>query len=222
MSRLASLALAVVVPLSAASAPPPAAAGETPAGAGPAAMGAAGGSPSASGAPAAPAAGTEAARQYFTDTLLVDQDGREVRFYSDLVAGKTVVIHSMFTECTGSCPVMARKYQAIDEHLGDRIGRDVHLIAITVDPETDTPARLKEHGEKFGAGPGWHLLTGRPENVELVLGRLGQWVEERDAHATIFLVGNDRTGLWKKAFGLAKTEELVAIVDSVVNDPGAP
>jgi protein SCO1/2 len=169
----------------------------------------------------AAAAGSDAARQYFTDTVLVDQDGREVRFYSDLVAGKTVVIHSMFTECTGSCPVMARKYQAIQEHLGDRIGRDVQLIAITVDPETDTPARLKEHGAKFGAGPGWHLLTGRPENVELVLGRLGQWVDDRDAHETIFLVGNDRTGLWKKAFGLAKTEELIAIVDSVVDDPGA-
>jgi len=171
---------------------------------------------------AAPSAGSEAARNYFTDTVLVDQDGREVRFYSDLVAGKTVVIHSMFTECTGSCPVMAQKYQAIQRHLGDRIGRDVELIAITVDPETDTPARLKEHGAKFGAGPGWHLLTGRPENVELVLGRLGQWVDDRDAHETIFLVGNDRTGLWKKAFGLAKTEELIAVVDSVVDDPGAP
>jgi protein SCO1/2 len=169
----------------------------------------------------AAAAGSDAARRYFTDTVLVDPDGREVRFYSDLVAGKTVVIHSMFTECTGSCPVMAQKYQAIQRHLGDRIGRDVELIAITVDPETDTPARLKEHGAKFGAGPGWHLLTGRPENVELVLGRLGQWVEDRDAHETIFLVGNDRTGLWKKAFGLAKTEELIAVVDSVVDDPGA-
>ena len=171
---------------------------------------------------AAPSAGTEAARNYFTDTVLIDQDGREVRFYSDLVAGRSVVIYSMFTECTGSCPVMARKYQAIQEHLGDRIGRDVHLITITVDPETDTPARLKEHAAKFGARPGWRLLTGSPENVELVLGRLGQWVDDRESHETIFLVGNDRTGLWKKAFGLAKTEELVAVVDSVVNDPGAP
>lgn len=170
----------------------------------------------------AAAAAEEAARGWFTDTVLVDQDGREVRFYSDLLAGKTVVIHSMFTDCTGSCPVMAQKYRAIHEHLGDRIGRDVELIAITVDPEKDTPARLKAHGEKFGAGPGWHLLTGRPENVELVLRRLGQWVEEREAHETIFLVGNDRTKLWKKAFGLAKTEELIAVVDSVVDDPGDP
>ncbi len=217
MSRFAGLGVATLVALVVVGV---ASAGEPPAGAGSAPAQSAD-SPPAS-ASAAPAAGTEAGRKYFTDTLLVDQDGREVRFYSDLVAGKTVVIHSMFTECTGSCPVMARKYQAIDEHLGDRIGRDVELIAITVDPATDTPARLKEHAAKFGAGPGWHLLTGRPENVELVLGRLGQWVEERDAHATIFLVGNDRTGLWKKAFGLAKTEELIAIVDSVVDDAGAP
>lgn len=162
------------------------------------------------------------AREYFTDTILVDQDGRELRFYSDLLAGKVVVINSMFTDCTGSCPVMSKKLQALQEHLGDRVGRDVHLISITVDPERDTPARLKEHATAFGAGPGWHLLTGSKENVKTVLSKLGQWVEERDAHETVFLVGNDRTGLWKKAFALAKTEDVVAIVDSVVGDPGAP
>ncbi len=167
-------------------------------------------------------AGQRVAREYFTDTILVDQDGREVRFYSDLLAGKVVVINSMFTDCTGSCPVMSKKLQALQEHLGDRVGRDVHLISITVDPERDTPARLKEHATQFGAGPGWHLLTGSKENVKTVLGKLGQWVEERDAHQTVFLVGNDRTGLWKKAFALAKTEDVVAIVDSVVEDSGAP
>lgn len=166
--------------------------------------------------------GNRVAREYFTDTVLVDQDGRELRFYSDLLAGKVVVINSMFTDCTGSCPVMSKKLQALQEHLGDRVGRDVHLISITVDPETDTPARLKEHAVKFGAGPGWHLLTGSEENVKTVLSKLGQWVEERDAHETVFLVGNDRTGLWKKAFALAKTEDVVEIVDSVVEDPGAP
>lgn len=173
------------------------------------------------GGGAAAAPGNPVARDYFTDTILVDQDGREVRFYSDLMAGKVVVINSMFTECTGSCPVMSRKFQALQEHLGDRVGRDVELISITVDPTTDTPARLKEHAAKFGAGPGWHLLTGSEENVRTVLSKLGQWVDDREAHETIFLVGNDRTGLWKKAFALAKTEDVVAIVDSVVEDPGA-
>lgn len=179
----------------------------------PPAAGAAGGQDGKSGK-----AGSDAARNYFTDTVLVDQDGREVRFYSELVEGHVVVIHTMFTECTGICPVMSRKYQALQEHLGERVGEDVHLISISVDPETDTPERLKEFAERFDAGPGWHLLTGSKENVKTVLGRLGQWVEDRDGHQGIMLVGNDRTGLWKKAFGLAKTDELVAIVDSVVHD----
>lgn len=183
--------------------------------AGPAAAGAGAGEESGQAA-----GGSEAARSYFTDTVLVDQDGREVRFYSDLVAGHVVVIQSIFTECTGVCPVMSKKYQALQRHLGDRVGRDVHLISISVDPETDTPERLKEFAERFDAGPGWHLLTGSKENVKLVLGRLGQWTDDREEHQTILLVGNDRTGLWKKAFGLAKTEELLEIVDSVVRDTG--
>lgn len=168
--------------------------------------------------PADAEAGNDVAREYFTDTLLVDQDGREVRFYSDLMAGKVVVINSMFTDCTGSCPVMSKKLQALQEHLGDRVGRDVHLISITVDPERDSPARLKEHAAKFGAGPGWSFLTGSEENVKTVLSKLGQWVEDREAHETVFLIGNDRTGLWKKAFALAKTDQVVEIVDSVVED----
>lgn len=162
-----------------------------------------------------------AAKEYFTDVVLVNQDGEEMRLYSDLLAGKVVVINSLFTECPGSCPVMSRKYQAIQEHLGDRLGDEVHLISISVDPEHDTPQELKRFAERYGARPGWYLLTGEPANVEAALRKLGQWVEEREAHETVFLIGNDRTGLWKKAFGLAKTEEIVAVVDSVLDDPGA-
>ncbi len=167
----------------------------------------------------APAADS-AAHNYFGDVKLVNQDGQEMRLYTDLMQGKTVVINAMFTSCTGACPVMSGTMEKIQSHLGDRVGKDVHLISISVDPVNDTPAKLKEYAGRFHAKPGWYLLTGSKENVEAALRKLGQWVDVPANHQNLYLIGNDRTGLWKKAFALAKPEEVLPIVDSVVNDKG--
>lgn len=171
-------------------------------------------------AQAAPAGLQEAAHRYFGDIPLVDQDGQTRRLYSDLLADKSVVIDVMFTSCTGVCPVMSRTFTHLQDWLGDRLGRDVHLLSISVDPENDSPAKLKQYAARFKAKPGWYFLTGSKENVEAALQKLGQKVENREAHQNLFLIGNDRTGLWKKALGVAPPEEILPIVQSVVDDRG--
>jgi protein SCO1/2 len=85
----------------------------------------------------------------------------------------------------------------------------------------DTPQSLKEYAKKLNAAPGRLFLTGKKENVDWALYKLGQYVEQREQHTNIFIIGNERTGLWKKAFGLAKPEELVKIVESVLDDKPA-
>src|SRR5215213_7405966 len=161
------------------------------------------------------------AANYFSDVQLINQDGKPVRFYSDVLKGKTVVVNAFFTTCTSVCPPMNRNMEKIQEVLGDRVGRDVFLVSMTVDPETDTPARMKEYAQKFHAGPGWIFLTGKKENLDWALYKLGQYVEQKDDHKTIFIIGNEPTGLWKIAFGMANVAELVQVVESVVNDKGA-
>ena len=163
----------------------------------------------------------EAARRYFTDVELVNQDGEPMRLYSDLLRDKVVVINTIFTTCTGICPVMSKAFEAIQDRVGDRLGEDVHLISISVDPENDTPEKMRAWGEAFHARRGWYLVTGDPENVAFALQRLGQHVEDPESHQAIMLMGNDKTGLWKKAFGLAGAEELIEVFDSVLNDLGA-
>ncbi|MBI3669586.1 MAG: SCO family protein [Acidobacteria bacterium] len=158
------------------------------------------------------------AQKYFTDVTLVNQDGQTMRFYSDLLKDRCVVIDVFFTSCDGVCPVLGEKMAKIQAWLGDRLGKDVYLISLSVDPVTDTPPRLKEYAKRFNAKPGWFFLTGRKENVEFALHKLGQYVEAREDHTNLLLLGNDRTQLWKKAFGLAPTDELLRVVESVVND----
>ena len=158
------------------------------------------------------------AEKYFSDVELLDQDGRKVRFYTDVLKNKVVVINTFFTTCTSICPPMNRNFEKMQEALGERLGKDVFLISITVDPATDTPTRLKEYGKRFHAKPGWLFLTGKKENVDWALYKLGQYVETKDNHTSIFIIGNEPKGLWKKALGLAKSEELIKIMEDVIAD----
>ena len=158
------------------------------------------------------------AEKYFSDVELINQDGEKVRFYSDVLKNKVVVINTFFTTCTSICPPMNRNFEKIQEALGDRLGKGVFLVSISVDPATDTPTRLKEYGRRFHARPGWMFLTGKKENVDWALYKLGQYVETKDNHTSIFIIGNEPKGLWKKAMGLANAEELIKIVEDVIND----
>jgi protein SCO1/2 len=162
------------------------------------------------------------AQKYFSDVELLNQDGKPMRFYTDVLKGKTVVVNAFFTTCTSVCPPMSRNMAKVQEALGARVGKDVLLVSISVDPATDTPERLKDYAQKFHAGPGWVFLTGKKENVDWALYKIGQYVEEKNDHQTVWIVGNEATGLWKKAFGLAKSEDLIKIIEDVANDKGEP
>jgi protein SCO1 len=166
----------------------------------------------------APTAEQSPAHKYFTDVVLIDQNGQKLRFYTDLLQGKVVIINSFFATCQGSCLPMNRNLEKVQQALGGRLGKDVHIISISVDPTVDTPPRLKEYAKKLNAREGWYFLTGDEQNVELALTKLGQFVSEKQDHLNIFIIGNERTGLWKKAFGLAPSDQLVKVVESVLND----
>jgi protein SCO1/2 len=161
---------------------------------------------------------TRGGRNYFTDTTLVDQDGRRLRFYTDLIKGKVVVIHPFFTSCTGSCLMMTSTLTKLQDRLGDRLGKEVVLLSLTVDPATDQEERLAEHARKLKTQPGWHLLTGEKKDLEAVGRRLGQYVENREAHSTVLIVGNEASGLWLKHADPRDADGLFAKVEQALAD----
>ncbi|HEY9402653.1 MAG TPA: SCO family protein [Pyrinomonadaceae bacterium] len=169
----------------------------------------------------APAGNAPAAQKYFTDVELVNQNGERMRLYSDVLKDRVVVVNAFFATCQGSCLPMNRNLEKLQTAFKERMGKDLYIISISVDPTVDTPQALKEYAKKLNAAPGRLFLTGKKENVDWALYKLGQYVEQREQHTNIFIIGNERTGLWKKAFGLAKPEELVKIVETVLNDKPA-
>lgn len=137
------------------------------------------------------------ARAYFTDTILVSHTGERLRYYSDILEGRTVVISFIFTTCQDACPLINANLQRVQNRLGDRIGKDILFVSISVDPEVDTVPVLADYRKRYDAGDGWLFLTGSPGNIETVSQKMGQ-VFEKEAHLTALLVGNTRTARWRK------------------------
>ncbi|MEN3331032.1 MAG: hypothetical protein V7641_397 [Blastocatellia bacterium] len=157
----------------------------------------------------------ESAALYFPNLTLLTQDNKPVRFFDDLLKGKTVLINFAFTTCTGVCPPMTANLARVQEFLGDRVGKDITMITISVDPTVDTPAALKAYAEKFKAKPGWYFLTGKKEDIDRVLYKVGGYVEDKAQHSNVLIVGNVETGEWMKVFALAKPAEIAAAVTKV-------
>lgn len=149
------------------------------------------------------------------DTALLDQDGKRVRFYSDLIKGKVVVLSFFFTRCTYACPMQGYALGSLKTRLAGRFGKEVFFISVTKDPHNDTPARLKQWAKDFGVSPGWTLVTGEKKKMGKLLQDFTGEANSQAMHAPILIIGNDRTGLWTEAFGGSTAEELMRVIDRV-------
>jgi protein SCO1/2 len=159
--------------------------------------------------PESPAA-TQAAA-YFPNVELLTQDGVKVHFFDDVLREKTVLINFLFTSCTAVCSPMTANLARVQKRLGERLGRDIVMISITVDPEIDTPSVLKNYATKFGAKPGWYFLTGSKANVDAVLSKLGGYVKDKNEHSSVVIVGNVAHGGWQKMLGIGNADAIANV-----------
>ncbi|PYQ28864.1 MAG: hypothetical protein DMF56_14420 [Acidobacteria bacterium] len=160
------------------------------------------------------------ASKYFSGITLTDQNGKRVALY-DVMRGHTVVMYSFFANCANSCPLMAHSLTSLQKRFADHLGRDLFFVSITVDPEHDTPDKLKTYAARNMAKNGWIFLTGSREEINQALKKIGQYAETPDAHMNTMLIGNDVTGLWMKAQGLAKAEDLGDLIQKAIADKPA-
>lgn len=149
------------------------------------------------------ATSAERRRSRFLNVVLRTQENQEVRFYDDCVKDKTVLINMMYTRCTdGYCHPTTANLARVQDLFGERLGRDIFIYSITLDPEHDTPEVLKKYAEAFGVKPGWYFLTGKKEDIERLRKKLG-WVspvaaEDQDIsyHVGMLRFGIENLELW--------------------------
>ncbi len=159
---------------------------------------------------------------YFPNVPLQTQDGKDVHFYDDLIHGKVVIVNFMYTQCKGVCPGMMVNLVALQGLLTGELERDVHMYTITLDPERDTPAALKEYAANIGAKGDWTFLTGTKENIEIIRRKLGfvdpdpEVDADRSSHAGMVLFGNEPLDRWSACPALLKPEQLARALRAVI------
>ena len=150
-------------------------------------------------APNASREGARDARSYFTDLELLTQEGRKVRFYSDVLEGRTVLINVIYANCKDACPLITQQLNEVRRQIPDLFGKRVFFVTLSSDPMLDTPQILKQFAQKQGADvAGWTFLTGSKENMDQVLKKLGQYAQNKEEHSTGLIAGNVGAKRWAK------------------------
>ena len=155
----------------------------------------------ASGDPVPPSGGSPWGADYFPNVPLVTHEGKTVRFFDDLLKDKVVVINFIYTSCPDACPLETAKLVEVQDLLRERVGKDVFMYSISIDPERDTPEKLREYSERFQTGPGWLFLTGAAADIKLVREKLGMLARDETSlsdHSLSLMIGNQATGQWMK------------------------
>src|SRR5262245_1010880 len=149
----------------------------------------------------------------------VTQEGKTLKFYDDLIKGKIVVLSFIYTSCKDICPLSTARLGEAQERLGSRVGRDIFFYSISIEPERDTPERLKQYADAFHAGPGWLFLTGLPEDIQQIRYKFGDRRPDLADHRNDVVLGNGTTGEWQRENELGDIEHFVRAIEDM--DPAA-
>jgi cytochrome oxidase Cu insertion factor (SCO1/SenC/PrrC family) len=168
------------------------------------------------------AAAEEKARKFFTDLEVIDQNGKKLRFYSDVIKDRVVLISFIFTNCEFACPMQAQKLKQARAAMVPAITDDVWYVSLSVDPDRDTPEAMKKFAERQGVDESrWIFLTGDKQNLETIIRKLGQYTPDVEAHTTLMLAGNDRTRHWTRVMPMLTPPDIAQKMRELVEEtPG--
>ena len=156
-------------------------------------------------------------RNYFTDTIFTDQNGKKHRLFSDLMKGKKVLINFGFTKCKAICTPATKNMRVVQSKLGSRMGRDIVFITFTLDPEHDTPEVLKRFADKNQVSSGWYFLTGSRDDVQSVLKKIGGWKDLPDDHSGVLMYGDVDQGIWSKSSSMDSPRQIAFAIENLSN-----
>lgn len=123
------------------------------------------------------------------DIKLTDQDGREVSIYSGLMKDKLVVLNLFYTTCTGVCPTAGLWFSRLQDKLGERLGREVVLVSLSINPDVDTPEKVNQWASRWRRRPGWTLLTSKEKEARVLVKRFLAY-EAIGTHSPVVFVGD--------------------------------
>ncbi len=150
------------------------------------------------------------------NTELLDQNGTQVKFISDIVGDRIIAINFIYTDCHTACPVVSAIFAKLQNQLGEKLKQDVRMVSLSINPTTDTPESLKTYSTHFNAKPEWVWLTGEKKPVDDLLKGLGVYSADYSDHTPVILVGDSISGVWTRFDGFTRPETLAAKIDELL------
>ncbi|MDP1634078.1 MAG: SCO family protein [Gallionellaceae bacterium] len=144
------------------------------------------------------------------DVKMVDMNGSQFSLREGLHGDEPVLLNFIFTRCAAICPQMSATFRHVQEKLGKNRGK-VRMVSIFIDPENDTPARLREYAEKYQAGPQWHMLTGNVEDSIAIQRAFGAFRggSKPDYSPVTFIRAGGADKTWVRLDGLASASDII-------------
>jgi len=149
------------------------------------------------------------------DIMLVNQDGAKVSLRTLFSSKEVIMIDFIFTTCTTICPVLSAGFSNFQKRIGPD-SKNVHLVSISIDPEHDTPKKMKEYLRRYDAKPGWDFLTGTKKDIKKVLDALNAYTADKMYHLPLALLHSSADNRWIRIYGLIGTSDLVAEYEKVL------
>lgn len=144
-------------------------------------------------------------------------DGQDKPFSAYMDDGRPVVLNFIYTTCTAICPPMTRVFAEVQERLGAERGA-VRLVSVSIDPEQDTPRRLKTFAAQFGAQPPWVFLTGTSASSSAIQEAFNVFRPDKMGHTPVTFIRRQPGDAWIRLDGIASAERILAEVRGM---PGA-
>ncbi|MFZ6764868.1 MULTISPECIES: SCO family protein [Acetobacterales] len=178
------------------------------------------GLPAGSGATGLEAGAAEAGRVprlrgSLPDAPALDAQGRRRRLVSQVLAGRVVAIDFVLTDCSGFCTAISAAMAGAQDLLGHRLGGEVGLLSLALDPLRATPEELAHYAERFEAGPGWDFVALGFQPLEQALRALGG-PEAGSEHAPMVVVLDARRGTLRRVLGLPTPEAILGAVEAAL------
>jgi len=142
-------------------------------------------------------------KRYFPNVELVTHHNKKVKLYDDLLKDKIVVLNLMYADCQGVCPTITENLKRVQKILKEEINHEVFIYSMTLKPEEDDPAKLREYVKMHGIkDKNWTFLTGKPDEVDMLRHTLGfadpnpEVDKDKAKHSGMLRYGNEPMALW--------------------------
>ncbi|NJD05787.1 MAG: SCO family protein, partial [Methylococcaceae bacterium] len=155
----------------------------------------------------APVTRTEADYQ-IPDVQVVREDGKKVSFKTELDDGRPVMVNFIYASCSAICPVLSHVFGKVQSKLGGE-AKKIHMVSVSIDPENDTPAKLREYAAKFKAGPQWNHYTGTLEASIAIQKAFDAYRGDKMNHTPLTLMRGAPGKPWIRLDGFAGPDAVI-------------